>query len=102
MGNNLNWKLGFANPEYVKKILGYGPNEFITYIESLFQPGMTWENHGRGKGKWHIDHVRPISSFPLDTPLSVINELKNLQPMWMEENVRKGKKWNGESRSSVR
>lgn len=56
---------------------------------------MTWENHGRGKGKWHIDHIRPISSFPLDAPLSVINELKNLQPMWMEENVRKGKKWAG-------
>lgn len=83
------------NDDLVIKELGYSPRQLADHLSGLFQPGMTWENHGRGKGKWHIDHIRPVSSFPLDTPLSIINELKNLQPLWMEENVRKGKKWPG-------
>ncbi len=35
--------------------------EFRQSLESKFLPGMTWENWGT----WHIDHIRPLSSFNL-------------------------------------
>jgi len=62
------------------------------YIENQFKSGMTWENHGSGNGKWHIDHIRPCASFDL----SILENQKecfhytNLQPLWQEENLSKG------------
>lgn len=79
---------GATDPDTVIPELGWSPRQAIEHIESLFQEGMTWENHGvRG---WHIDHIRPISSFPVGTPLSVINELKNLRPLWATEKPEEG------------
>ena len=58
---------------------------------------MTWENHGRGKGKWHIDHIKPCDAFDMNN----VNEQKicfhytNLQPLWQEDNVAKKNKWEG-------
>jgi hypothetical protein len=39
---------------------------------------MSWENYG----EWHIDHIRPLSSFEPDTPVSIVCALDNLQPLW--------------------
>jgi hypothetical protein len=39
---------------------------------------MTWDNYG----EWHIDHIKPVSSFDKDTPQSIVNALSNLQPLW--------------------
>lgn len=66
-------------------LLGYTPKQLQDRIEGLFQPGMSWENYG----EWEVDHIRAIATFPLDTPLSVINALSNLQPLWKEDNRRK-------------
>ena len=63
------------------------------YIESLFTEGMSWRNYGN-EG-WHIDHIRPISSFDLrrhSEQLQCFNRA-NLQPMWATENLSKGVKW---------
>jgi len=59
---------------------------------------MSWENHG----EWHIDHIKPVSSFDKDTPMNIVNALSNLQPLWKttreingiiyEGNLNKGKK----------
>jgi hypothetical protein len=59
-------------------------------MESLFLEGMSWDNYG----KWHIDHIRPCSSFDLsDTEQQKICfNYKNLQPLWAEDNLRKGAK----------
>jgi hypothetical protein len=67
-------------------------------LESKFQEGMSWENHG--KFGWHIDHVRPASSFKFHDDNGIINieevekclALENLQPLWCEENYKKGDK----------
>jgi hypothetical protein len=67
---------------------------FKEYLESLFQPGMTWDNWGVGKGKWNIDHHMPLSAFDLTDRqhvLLAVNYL-NLRPMWFEENMAKGSK----------
>ncbi|MEM4726181.1 MAG: hypothetical protein QXG63_04505 [Nitrososphaerales archaeon] len=62
------------------------------YLESKFLPGMTWDNHGRNG--WHIDHVRPLSSFDLTDPeqLKQACHYTNLCPMWANDNIRKSNK----------
>lgn len=76
-------------------VLGYDPDQLKRRIEEQFVPGMSWENRGVGSGKWQIDHIRPIASFPSDTPLSVVNSLDNLRPVWQAENASKGSRWDG-------
>jgi hypothetical protein len=48
---------------------------------------MTWQNHGTDG--WHIDHIRPISSFSLEE-MHLANHISNLQPLWATENLAKG------------
>jgi len=57
---------------------------------------MTWENYGNDKKSWSIDHIKPQSSFNY---ISVNDEefkqcwaLKNLQPLWHLENIKKSNK----------
>jgi hypothetical protein len=59
-------------------LLGYSALELKNHLESLFTEGMSWDNYG----EWHIDHIKPVSSFDKDTPMSIVNALSNLQPLW--------------------
>ncbi len=63
------------------------------WLEDRFLPGMTWENYG---SEWHVDHKRPISSFKFksykDLQFQVCWALSNLQPLWEEDNLKKGSK----------
>ena len=67
------------------------------HLESLWKPGMSWENYGHDT--WHIDHIRPCSSFDLSDPEQQRQcfHYKNLQPLWSEENLRKSNSWDGGS-----
>jgi len=67
-------------------MIGYNSDALKEHIESLFKPGMSWENHG----DWHIDHIFPLSKFDKSTPVSIVNSLDNLTPLWKEENLKKG------------
>jgi hypothetical protein len=62
------------------------------HLESLFEEGMTWENWNR-EG-WHIDHIKPLSSFDLrkEEEQRKAMHYTNLQPLWAEENIKKGNK----------
>lgn len=66
----------------------------LWHLESLFQDGMTWENHGMGPGFWNIDHVRPCASFDLTNSAHQAEcfHFSNLQPLWYEDNAAKGSK----------
>lgn len=61
------------------------------HLESLFRPGMTWENYGP---VWHIDHIRPCASFDLSDveQQKVCFHWTNLQPLFTMENIMKGAK----------
>ncbi|ONG56954.1 hypothetical protein BKE38_05005 [Pseudoroseomonas deserti] len=61
--------------------------EFRSYIASLFQDGMSWENYGR----WHLDHIRPLIAFDLTDPAQAkaACHYTNLRPLWALENQRK-------------
>jgi hypothetical protein len=74
------------------EILKYSPDELSNHLETKFTDGMTWENYG----EWHVDHIKPISSFNFnevgDEEFLKCWSLDNLQPMWGEENIRKSNK----------
>lgn len=81
-----NLKINKTNFSYSKSV-GCSSAKLKSYIESKFKPGMTWENHG----KWHIDHIIPLSAFDLKNELTrpQANHYTNLQPLWAEENMSK-------------
>lgn len=72
--------------------LGYTIEELMGHLERLFTDGMTWNNYG----KWHVDHIIPMSSFVFesveDNGFKECWKLRNLQPLWGEENLSKGSK----------
>lgn len=79
----------------VLKLIGCSLSDLIIHLERQFQSGMTWNKWGRGRGKWHIDHIRPISSFDLTSADEQLLcwHYTNLRPLWAEENLSKGPKW---------
>jgi hypothetical protein len=72
--------------------LPYSVNDLVKHLENLFQEGMTWKNYG----KWHIDHKIPDCKFDYkfvsDKEFQECWALKNLQPLWAKENIKKGGK----------
>lgn len=70
------------------KSIGCDKETFLAHIESLLKPGMSWENHG----KWHLDHIIPISSANNEEELYALCHYLNLQPLWAIENLKKGSK----------
>ena len=73
------------------KYLGCTLEEFKDHIESQWQEGMSWDNHGLHG--WHIDHIKPIDWYVKhsDDPWQA-NHYTNLQPLWAEENILKSNK----------
>jgi hypothetical protein len=73
-------------------LLGCTIDFFKAYLESSWIEGMSWDNYGQYG--WHIDHILPCSSFNLR---DVEQQKKcfhytNQQPLWMLDNLRKGRK----------
>jgi hypothetical protein len=73
-------------------VLKYTPEQLMFHLENQFTDNMTWDNYG----EWHVDHIKPISSFNItemgDEEFMECWSLNNLQPMWGEENIRKSNK----------
>ena len=69
--------------------LGCSIEELKTYLESKFQPGMTWDNWS--PTGWHIDHIVPLKSFDLTDREQLLRacHYTNLQPLWAKGNLKK-------------
>ncbi len=74
-----------------EELTGYSLDKLMSHLEKKFTQGMNWGNYG----EWHIDHIIPNSAFNYSSPndLDFKNcwALKNLRPLWAEENMSKGK-----------
>ena len=51
---------------------------------------MNFQNYG----KWHVDHIKPISSYNLENEKELFEcfNYKNLQPLWAHDNLVKSNK----------
>jgi hypothetical protein len=74
--------------------LPYTIGELKLYLESLFEPWMTWENRGRYVAKkwddndpttwrWQLDHIIPQADLPYD-----LMEHPNFKKCWALSNLR--------------
>jgi hypothetical protein len=84
---NRNFKAGSAVRD-----LGCTVEELKPYLESKFQPGMTWDNWTTDG--WHIDHIKPLASFDLTDRNQLLEacHYTNLQPLWAKDNLIKSDK----------
>jgi hypothetical protein len=71
-------------------LVTYTKDDLKLHLESHFQPGMTWDNHGT---VWHIDHIRPCNSFDVATygesAIVAMWALDNLRPAFAKDNIDK-------------
>ena len=74
------------------KDLGCSIDELKSYLEFKFLPDMSWDNYGQYG--WHIDHIKPLSSFNLTDRKQLLEacHYTNLQPLWAKDNLSKSDK----------
>lgn len=84
---------GFCKSKSTGLLLGCSGEELMRHLEKQFKPEMTWENYGQ----WHMDHIRPCSSFDMADPeqQKACFHFSNYQPLWAKENFSKSDKWEG-------
>ena len=71
-----------------KHLLGCEFEQVKEYIENKFTEGMSWDNYG----KWHIDHIIPLSSAKTEIEMRCLFHYINLQPLWASDNFKKSDK----------
>jgi len=79
---------GYSKETQSQKILGSDWEIVKEHFESLFSDGMTWDN----MGKWHIDHIIPLSTAKTEEDIIKLCNYKNLQPLWEKDNLEKSDK----------
>ncbi len=78
----------------MKNYSGCSSEEMIRWIESKFEPWMSWENQGKGKGFWAVDHIRPLSSFEAtEEQAQCAWNWRNLRPLDYIKNSEKGNRY---------
>ena len=81
-------KNGYSKKTKTYQILGCSFEEFKQHLERQFTKGMTWEN----QGKWHMDHIYPVSLAKDEEEIIRLNHYTNFQPLWAIDNIKKGNK----------
>lgn len=74
------------------KFVDYSLEDLIDHLESKFDSETNWDNYGT---YWHIDHIRPLSWFNLETEFKDAWALSNLQPLERIKNITKGNRYEG-------
>jgi hypothetical protein len=91
--NNMHWE----------ELVDFTLDDLKFHLEKQFDEKMNWDNYG--KGGWEIDHIRPISSFNInsyeDENFKKCWSLYNLQPLWGTDNRMKSNKYTEEVLTST-
>lgn len=90
---------GKDKSKHTIELLGCSIENLKKHLENQFKLGMSWSNYGtgwngRGMQEWHIDHIRPCSSFDLSNSEEQCKcfHYTNLQPLWAIDNLNKSRK----------
>ena len=75
----------FSKKSKTEKILGCSFLDLQVHLQNKFVNGMNWNNHG----KWHIDHIIPLSLAKTEEDIIKLNHYTNLQPLWAIDNLKK-------------
>jgi hypothetical protein len=78
-------KMGYSKKSKTYEILGCSYLEFKEHLESNFLEGMNWNN----RELWHIDHFIPLSFAQNEEEVLLLNNYKNLKPIWPDDNILK-------------
>jgi hypothetical protein len=84
---------GKSKSKHTIELLGCSVEELKIHLEKKFTKGMGWKNYGLYG--WHIDHIKPCSSFDLTDPeqQKLCFHYSNLQPLWAKDNIKKSNKY---------
>ena len=77
------------DPRKTEEYLGCTLEDLKLHLESKFKEDMNWNNHGK---VWHIDHIIPLSLAKNEEQLYELSRWSNLQPLYVEENLKKNNK----------
>lgn len=76
---------GYPKLSRTEQILGCTYAEFKIYLESKFEPWMSWENKAMYNGQlnygWDIDHIIPLATAKNEAEILRLNHYTNLQPL---------------------
>jgi hypothetical protein len=91
--------MGYRKDTRTQEILGCSYEDFKKYLESKFEPWMSWENRGLYNGEekygWDIDHIFPVSKAKNKEDIINLNHYTNLQPLCSKTNrdIKRNKIW---------
>ena len=80
------------------KFVSWTMEELIKHLEAKFEEDMSWENYGKF---WHLDHIKPLSWFNLETEFQDAWDINNLQPMKSFENLSKNNRYEGKYKQNT-
>ncbi len=87
-------KFGTKKEDHTIDLLKYPAIDLKNHMIHLFTEEMNWEEtYGKLKDNtygWSIDHIIATNNFKPDTPPHIVNELDNLQPLWMTNRIING------------
>ena len=68
--------------------LGITIERFRRYVETLWEPEMSWDNYG---SEWDLDHIYPLSKVDLTNRVEFLAacNYRNYRPLWETDNHRK-------------
>lgn len=84
-------RMNTIKSKHTDQLLGYSAEELKIHLENQFTDDMNWDNYG----EWQVDHIKPVSKFDSDTPVSIVCALDNLRPMWATTREINGKIYEG-------
>lgn len=78
---------GYKKPTDTYHLIGCSWTSLKMHLENKFKDGMSWGN----MGKWHIDHIIPLSIAKTEEDVYKLCHYTNLQPLWAKDNLIKNK-----------
>ena len=73
----------------IHKLIGCDVPTARAHLEAQFEPWMNWENYGRERGKWNIDHIIRLSSIDIfnEEEVKRIFHYTNMRPLCSIKNA---------------